>query len=312
MRALRAFEAAARLLSFRLAAEEIGVTQSAVSHQIATLEGWLGVKLFERQTRQVCLTGAGELFRPFCSEAFARIARGAELVVGIGRSRGLVIETYATFLMRWLLPRLPSFQDKAPGLAIRFGASQSDWELNLDGADIGVLWSMHPERPGFDAVLLTRADLVAVCSPEVARTVGDLATLATPTAPPRLGLHTAPGDWDIWLAATGVDGGTGQPTLVFDTYLGVIEAASRGHGIALVPRFLVADDVALGRLRIVVPVAVRQPGGWHIVYRSDQAEDPRISAFVAWIVAAMEGFTRDLPPLAASSPRGSGPSHPAP
>lgn len=302
--ALRAFEAAARHLSFRAAAEELGVTQSAVSHQIASLETAMGTKLFERQTRQVSLTDAGELLRPFCSDAFDRIARGAQLLRQLKGKGTLVIETYATVLVRWLLPRLPAFQALSPDLSIRFGASQPDWEIDVTDADVGILWTMRPSRPGYDYVLLAQARLVPVCSPALMRDLGPAPDAVTIGHMPRLALHTAEGDWDAWFASTGAARTPGQGRIEFDTYLSAIEAAARGQGVALAPEFLVADDLAAGRLRIPVPLSATQPGGWYLLHRSDRRDDVRITAFSRWVSAEMGSrrTARDARSLAVPEP----------
>lgn len=155
--ALRAFEASARLLSFRLAGDELGVTQSAISHRIAELETILGVKLFERLPRGVSLTDAGTLYYPYMRDAFEKIARGTALINRIGTTDDLALETYATFAIRWLIPRLTDFRKVNPNLAIRIGTSQLDWELNIDSSDIGIIHTTRPERMNLHYRLLVKA-----------------------------------------------------------------------------------------------------------------------------------------------------------
>ncbi|MDA4629801.1 LysR family transcriptional regulator, partial [Escherichia coli] len=171
---LRAFEASARLLSFRLAGDELGVTQSAISHRISELEAILGVKLFERLPRGVALTDAGTLYYPYMRDAFEKIARGTALINRLGTTDDLAIETYATFAIRWLIPRLTDFRKVNPNLAIRIGTSQLDWELNIDSSDIGIIHTTRPERMNLHYRLLVKAEMFPVCSAAVAaRIAGD-------------------------------------------------------------------------------------------------------------------------------------------
>ncbi|KXF77818.1 hypothetical protein ATN84_09330 [Paramesorhizobium deserti] len=281
---LRAFEASARLLSFRLAGEELGVTQSAISHRIAELESILGVKLFERLPRGVSLTDAGTLYYPYMQEAFEKIARGTALINRIGTSDDLALETYATFAMRWLIPRLSDFRRINPNLAIRIGTSQLDWELNIDRSDIGIIHTTRPERLNLHYRLLIKPDMFPVCSPSMAARMGGETGTSALAKVPRLALYTAPEDWSTWLEGTGTADSGRSITLKFDTYLAALQAALDGHGLAVAPDFLVADDLRAGRL--VAPFASRvpQPGAWYLICRKERVNETRIKQFERWLV----------------------------
>jgi LysR family transcriptional regulator, glycine cleavage system transcriptional activator len=284
---LRAFEAAARLMSFRLAADELGVTQSAVSHQIAALEDFLRIRLFDRRQRQIALTEAGTLYAPYARAAFERIARGTSLITRIGNTDDLIIEAYPTFVVRWLIPRLAQLRAARPDLKIRFGTSQLDWDLNIDSADVGIIYTQRPDRPHLRYTRLLQAQLLAVCAPSLAARMGSGNPARMLRRATRLVLYTAPDDWRIWLEAAGITDLNPPATVKFDTYLTAIEAALDGHGIAIAPGFLVAHDLANGRLACPVEAEVPQPGAWYLICREERREDPRIVWFESWIVAQL-------------------------
>jgi LysR family glycine cleavage system transcriptional activator len=282
---LRAFEAAARLLSFRLAAQELGVTQSAISHQISALEDFLKIKLFERLPKGVALTEAGNLYAPYASAAFERIASGTSLIARLGNTDDLIIEAYPTFVVRWLIPRLALLRDARPDLKIRFGTSQLDWELNIDSADVGIIYTLRRDRPQLHYTHLAQARLVPVCAQSLAMKLGSGGVSRMLRRVTRLVLYTAPDDWRTWLEAAGVEDWQRQPTVKFDSYLTAIEAAVDGHGIAIAPEFLVAGDLKTGRLVRPFELAVAQPGAWYLICREERREDPRIVWFENWITA---------------------------
>ncbi|HVW71487.1 MAG TPA: LysR substrate-binding domain-containing protein [Steroidobacteraceae bacterium] len=280
---LRTFEAAARLLSFQRAAAELGVTQSAVSHQIAALEDFLKVKLFERLPRRVALTEAGILYAPYARAGFERIMTGTSLLTRISNTDDLIIEAYPTFVVRWLIPRLTALRKARPDLKIRFGTSQLDWELNIDSADVGIIYTDRTDRPQLHYRRLVQARLVPICSRPLAEKMGSPASPRILRRCTRLVLYTAPDDWRTWLEAAGVQDGDDPPIVKFDSYLTAIEAAIDGHGIAIAPEFLVAADLRSGRLVRPFDLAVPQAGGWYLIYREERRDDPRIVWFEKWI-----------------------------
>ncbi len=282
---LRTFEAAARLLSFQRAADELGVTQSAVSHQIAALEEFLKVKLFERQPRRVVLTEAGILYAPYARAAFERIVSGTSLITRISNTDDLIIEAYPTFVVRWLIPRLTALRKARPDLKIRFGTSQLDWELNIDSVDVGIIHTLRADRPHLYYRPLVQPQLVPICTQALAAKLGSAAGPRTLRRCTRLVLYTAPDDWRIWLEAAGIGDGDHQATVKFDSYLTAIEAAIDGQGVAIAPEFLVAEDLRTGRLVRPFGLAVAQPGAWYLIYREERREDPRIVWFESWIAA---------------------------
>ncbi|MEK1887178.1 MAG: LysR substrate-binding domain-containing protein [Phyllobacterium sp.] len=286
---LRAFEASARLLSFRLAGDELGVTQSAISHRISELETILGVKLFERLPRGVSLTDAGTLYYPYMRDAFEKIARGSALINRLGTTDDLAIETYATFAIRWLIPRLSDFRKVNPNLAIRIGTSQLDWELNIDSSDIGIIHTTRPERLNLHYRLLIKAEMYPVCSAQVAARMGETADAKALSNVPRLALYTAPEDWGTWLEAASFADTGRAVTLKFDTYLAALQSALDGQGVAVAPDFLVADDIKAGRLVAPFALKVPQPGAWYMICRKERVGETRIRQFERWLVEQFGG-----------------------
>lgn len=299
---LRAFEASARLLSFRLAGEELGVTQSAISHRIAELENILGIKLFERHPRGITLTDAGTLYYPYMYEAFDRIARGTALINRISTKNDLALETYPTFAIRWLIPRLASFRRINPQLSIRISTSQLDWELNIDHSDIGIIHTTRPERLNLHYRLLVKAKMTPVCSPDIAAKIvqgnenfEQLSSTAKKSLflqIPRLALYTAPEDWDNWLDQAGIVDMNQAVALKFDTYLTALQAALDGHGLALAPDFLVADDLQSGRLVAPFTLSVDQIGSWYMICRKERSHELRIRQLEQWLC---EQFSQPSP-----------------
>lgn len=258
LNALRVFEAAARRGSFKAAGDELSITASAVSHQIAALEERLGRLLFLRAAGRVALTEEGRLLQPFLRDAFARMAEG----VALARRRSpaeLTVQVYITVAVRWLMPRLHRFQRANPDLVLKFSASHLAWDFEPGLADVGIVIASGPERPGEHRTPLFEADLVLVCSPALLAGTPPLTAPADVAGHPRLHVYTASADWQTWSRAAGIPflpAGTGAS---FDSYLLVIEAACEGRGVAVVPHFLAANDLRAGRLIQPFSVTAKQP-----------------------------------------------------
>jgi LysR family transcriptional regulator, glycine cleavage system transcriptional activator len=280
--ALRAFEAAARHESFRLAAEELSITQSAVSHQIANLEKHLQKALFQRAGRNAELTAAGQAFFPFVHEAMEKIDAGARLV-SKPSPQELTVQVYITMAARWMMPRLHSLQKHCPDLMVRFNASQLDWEFDPQNADVGIICTESQSRPGLDYIPLFEASLIVVCSPKLFPGGGvEPAALVQQTL---LEVYPANTNWQVWLNAAGVARNRAAATIRFDSYLLAMEAAADGQGVAIVPDFLAAPDIASGRLAQPVPLSVKQPETWYLVARKGKFQEPAAGRFRDWLLS---------------------------
>jgi LysR family glycine cleavage system transcriptional activator len=281
--ALRAFEAAARLGSFRAAAEELSITQSAISHQIAGLEERLGAALFRRTARRVELTEAGTLYYPFLRDAFDRISQGTELVLRAAKSDDLMVQVYVTVAVRWLVPRLHDFQVTNPDILVRFNTSHFHWHFDPSTADIGMVCTSDTDNPAHHYTFLSDARLEAVCSPALAQAGFGLRQPADLVNHVLLQLFNKAEDWQAWLQAAGVPHLLGRAAPKFDSYLLALEAALDGQGIALAPHFLVAEDLKSGRLVAPFKITTTQPGGWYLICMKERAQEPRIKRFTAWL-----------------------------
>jgi len=283
--ALRAFEAAARHGSFRAAAEELAITQSAVSHQIAGLERRLATALFRRKARRVELTEAGAAYYPFLGDAFERIAQGTALVSRQALAGELMVQVYVTVAVKWLIPRLHRFQAAEPDILVRMSTSQLDWEFDPATGDLGIICTRKADRPNLHYAHLFDARLFPVCSPAIAQGGTGLRQPAELVNHTMLQLYTAEDDWRAWLEAAGVPQLAGRAEPRFDSYLLALEAATEGQGVALVPHFMVASDIRAGRLVKPFAVEVRQPARWYLVCRRERRGDARIVRFREWLVA---------------------------
>jgi LysR family glycine cleavage system transcriptional activator len=300
--AIRAFEAAARHQSFTRAAEELGMTQAAVSYQIRMLEERLGAGLFVRLPRHVELTATGKELAVPVREAFEQLRTAFE---GVSRrlDNTLVLSVLPTIAAHWLVPRLGRFQAAHPQLAVQVDTTNEVADFGRDEVDVGIRSGLG-NWPELESHLLMRSHFTAVASAEllkgrrVERPV-DLLDV------PLLG----PMDpwWPEWFAAAGVPGVdlTGRPGTSLGTQQFEAMAAMAGQGVALVNPFLFAKDLAAGRLLQLFDVVVQAEGSYWIVYPKARRRSAKIRAFRDW---ALEEAARDAaerqPPRAAHAAAG--------
>lgn len=276
---LKAFEVAARHRSFRLAAEELGVTQGAVAQQVRGLEAELGVKLFERMPRSLVLTGEGRAYIADIRRAFEIIAQST----GDLRPQPvkLTISTTPTFASKWLIPRLPDFTARHPDLDLHILATERMSGFQSDGVDIAVRYGRPPFGPGLATELLFEQNIIAVCSPAL------LSGRKPPTTSEELAdfalLHDAHNSWPEFIERH--FGGTAQAFykgISFNQTSHAIEAAIAGQGIVLANRDFVASDMADGRLIQVGQGALSGPLDFYLVwprYRKSTA----VETVIGWI-----------------------------
>jgi len=284
LNALRTFEAAARNGSFKAAAVELCVSQSAVSHQIKLLEAELGVELFVRKPHGTELSRHGRAFFPILRDAFERIAAGTELIVGPSVRSAFTLQVYSTFAIRWLIPRLPAFQRDHPEVNIRLHTSQSDVNFEYEDVDACV---MIGQRSGaalhYDYLFSSR--VFPVCS---AATMAEYRLRDDPARlreAPLLQVYPSRADWWTWLNAHGVDGVNPDAGQQFDSYELAMNAAVQDIGVALGMEPFVVRDLRAGSL--VEPFTDRRtytPGDWYLVCRDDKSQRADIRAFRQWIL----------------------------
>jgi LysR family glycine cleavage system transcriptional activator len=278
---LKAFEAAARHLNFRLAAEELGVTQGAVAQQVRGLEAELGMTLFERLPRTLALTGEGRRYIADIRRAFEIIARAT---VGLKpQPAKLTISTTPTFASKWLIPRLPDFTRRHPDLDLHILATDRISSFQVDGVDLAVRYGRPPFGTGLSHQLLFEQEIVAVCSPSLRAELGVPESAAQLAAYPLL--HDAHNFWPEFIEQHfGKPGRTAFKGISFSQTAHAIEAAIAGQGVVLANRDFVARDIGDGRLVRLVDSSLRGPSDFYLVWPRYRKSDA-VDIVVNWIGA---------------------------
>lgn len=288
LNSLKAFESAARWLSFSKAADELHVTPAAVSQQIRQLEEYLGITLFHRMTRAVRLSDEARAALPLMSEGFDRIAEAVEQLSRAQESGLLTVTTPPTFAAKWLLERLPDFSDQYPEIDLRLDASLQLRDFDRDGIDISIRLSLG-KHPGMHKARVFGETFSPVCSPRLLQ--GGKPLQAPGDLKHHRLLHVDWGelqvgvpDWRSWLRAGAIDGVNPDPGPHFTVEGMAIEAAINGNGIALVSHHSVAEDIRAGRL--VRPFDVEFPVNfaYWLVCPPDYLRRPKVAAFCDWLL----------------------------
>jgi LysR family glycine cleavage system transcriptional activator len=279
---LKAFEAAARHSSFRLAAEELGVTQGAVAQQVRGLEAELGVRLFERLPRMLALTGDGRSYIAGIRRAFEIIARSTRELRP--QPVKLTISTTPTFASKWLIPRLPDFTTRHPELDANILATDRISNFQTDGVDLAVRYGRPPFGPGLAAELLFKQEIIAVCSPNL------LAGRKAPRSGAELGhfrlLHDAHNLWPEFIEAHfGDNDSTSLKGTTFSQTMYAIEAAIAGQGIVLANRIFVVSDLKERRLVRVFDRSLRGASDFYLVWPRYR-KTPALKLTIAWMLKA--------------------------
>lgn len=281
--AIRVFEAAARLKSFTRAAEELGITQAAVSWQVKALEKRLDQPLFVRLPREVALTAAGDRLARAATEAVSllRVALADVTETGDGV---LSITTLPSFAAQWLAPRLGEFQMAHPRIAVRLDTSGRVVDLSREPVDVAIR-SGDGDWPGLETHYLMPSDLTPLCTPELAQALGGLKRPQDLLDAPRIGLDS---EWSLWFAFAGVDAPDcdAGPRLTADSQTLEVATALAGRGVALGSPVLFAAEIAQGRLIQPFSARATYSGGYWLAYPKDRARSPKIAAFRAWLLAA--------------------------
>ncbi|TDK30298.1 LysR family transcriptional regulator [Rhizobium deserti] len=282
---LAAFEAAARTGSVTAAANELGLTQSAVSRQISALEKQLGVALFLRERQTIRLTIAGDGYAREVREALRRISN-ASLNLRANPSGGtLNLAVLPFFGTRWLTPRIGRFLDAHPGVVVNLITRLEPFDFRFDTLDAAIHFGSS-RWPGAALTFLADEEVLPACSPSF-RTSRNLAKAADLLQAPLLHLNTRPDAWEAWFSQQNVvfDGLHG---MLFDQFLTMVEAASAGLGIALLPRFLIDREIEQGLLVPAVEGGLMQTGHYYLAYPADRASYAPLAAFRDWITQAFE------------------------
>jgi LysR family glycine cleavage system transcriptional activator len=289
---LRAFEAAARHLSFTNAASELNVTQTAISHQIRRLEEELGIRLFVRQNRALALTPEARDYLPGVRAAFNDLRLATDRVLRRDNDHVLTVSTLASLAAKWLLPRLSSFQEAHPGIDVRITTSTALVDFRAGDVDAAIRYG-RGNWAGLRADWLTADELFPVCSPALltgAKPLRCPEDLANQTL-----LHSSGGyddDWRLWLTAAGLPANISkQPGLTFDLILMTVQAAIDGFGVAMGRTSYVEADIAKGRLVVPFEITLPADAGFYLVSPEAKADSPKLRVFRQWLVASVQNKT---------------------
>ena len=288
LRSLRAFDAAAKHLSFTRAASEMAVTPAAISHQIKELEDQIGVSLFARTSRTMRLTREGEILRTAAIESLEALTRALQKIRKLENQKQLKVTASSSIAAKWLVPRLDRFLATVPGADVRIDVSSNVLDFDRDDVDIAIRFG-EGKYQGLRSDLLFQDQVFPVCSPR-------LITKDKPLKTPRDLLHhqlihldwEAQGlpwpNWRMWMLASGIRDFDDARGLHFSQTSFAVQAAIDGQGVALGESNLVADDLAQGRLVKPFELSLRAPPqyAYFVISPLDTADAPMVKAFREW------------------------------
>lgn len=283
MQSLTAFEVAARTDSFTEAARILNLTQSAVSRQIFSLEKQLGVRLFDRERQSVCLNRAGRHYAEEIRKALGLIS-SASLNVKANPSGGLLrLAILPTFGTRWLAPRLSKFLTSHTGITISLATQLRAFDFDLEGLDAAIHFGL-PDNDDVIYEYLLKETVVPACSPQFRadfkiKTPHDLVDV------PRLKLSSRTGAWAQWFSQMNVDTKITE-ILDFDQFATAAQAAISGIGVALLPEFLIEEELARGELVRAIDMPMQSKEAYYLAYPKSKADYPPLKIFRDWIVTA--------------------------
>ena len=281
--AIRGFESAARHLSFTAAAEELCITQSAVSKQVKSLEDALGVALFLRGGKGLSLTPEGRQLFEAARASLAQLASAVDRLLALDRT-SVSVSTTPSFAALWLAPKLAQFQQLEPAIDVRVDATEARANLEREGLDLAV--RLSPWQPGTEGPPpLLQEQALLVAAPDVAARIKTAeAILRTP-----LLVYYDPAtrfpwmSWPAWYGRLGLKQSAQQPCLYFSQYEHVLTAAVQGGGIAIGRTPLVLPLLRSGQLTVVLPGETVAGLGYRIVISAHSAERPAVQKFRAWL-----------------------------
>jgi LysR family transcriptional regulator of beta-lactamase len=282
LNAFRAFEASARHLSFTKAAIELNVTQAAVSHQVIALEAQLGVTLFRRLPRGLMITAEGDSLLPVLRDSFDRMADAVERLRDGHVREVLTVGAVGTFAVGWLLPRLPSFQERYPYVDLRLSTNNNRVDLAAEGLDLAIRFGGGAWH-ATEATRLFEAPLSVLCRPDLADGLKRPEDLAGKV----LLRSYRPDEWTRWFEAAGVSHpGLMQKSIVFDTSLAMMEAIQQGIGVGLAPPKMFERYLASGLVAQPFSITVSMGSYW-LTRLHSRPVTPAMAAFSMWIASVI-------------------------
>ncbi|GLR70235.1 transcriptional regulator GcvA [Agaribacter marinus] len=292
LNALKAFESAARHLSFTKAADELFVTQAAVSHQIKSLESFLSTKLFHRKNRSLLLTEEGQSYFQELRDIFVQIQESTERLLAMGAKGAITVATPPSFASQWLVPKIHEFSTLHPDIDVRIKAVDLDDGFMDDSVDIGVYYGKGTWS-GLHATKLLAEYLTPMCSPFFLLQSGKpLSTLEDLTHHVLLHDNTRSA-WKNWLRQFGVKGVNVNQGPIFSHTMLVMQAAAIGQGVALSDTVLAKPDIDSGRLVCPFKEKIESKQSYYLVCQEAHAEKSKIQVFSEWMLSQVGDETND-------------------
>ncbi|AXR06124.1 transcriptional regulator GcvA [Salinimonas sediminis] len=292
LNALKAFEAAARHLSFTRAADELFVTQAAVSHQIKALEEYLSMKLFIRRNRTLLLTEEGQAYFLELKDIFKSLQEATERLLAKGSKGAITVAMPPSFASQWLVPRISKFSVAHPDIDVRIKAVDFDEGFLNDDVDVAIYYGKG-RWSGLQADKLHKEFLTPLCAPSLFSGPKPLNSLAD--LKHHVLLHDLSREaWKTWLKQVGVAGVNVNHGPVFSHSMLVLQAAALGQGIALANTILARPEIDAGRLIMPFSERVESRDAFYVVCDDSQAELGKIAAFREWILAQVNEEQDDI------------------
>ncbi|OCK09514.1 LysR family glycine cleavage system transcriptional activator [Thalassospira sp. 11-3] len=299
LQSLRAFDAAARHLNFTRAAEELFVTQGAISQQIRQLEEYLGFRLFFRLPRRLQLTEEGDRLARATFEGFSRIAGEIDSLRAVEEAGVVTVSVLQSFAVKWLVPRLGHFREAHPDIDVRIHADDRLVDFRNEGIDLAVRFG-RGRYPNLYTELLMRDEVFPVCSPDYLASSPPLNRPAD-IAGHQL-LHDATShieqpraaDWQFWLEGVGVKGIDLRRGLRFNSGDMVIQAALMGHGVGMARTSLAAQDLKAGLLVRPFPQTVASSYAYYLTCPEENLNRPRVQSFIRWLKDEVAATLKDI------------------
>jgi LysR family glycine cleavage system transcriptional activator len=283
LNALRVFEATARHLSLKKAADELCVSHSAVSLQIKTLEEQLGTALFTRHARGVELTAKGLLYYPVLRRAFDEIGEVTQLIQERDQRSVVTLQVYATFAIRWFLPRLSRLNAREPTLQVCLHTDQRDADLEHNDIDVAIMIGNPPDK--LISLPLFKAYLRPVCSPSYLARVGPITEPSHLMGKQLLHVYPSPDDWPNWFSQVGMSRTGLAGSLQLESYEVAINSAEQGLGIMIGQEPYIDQALASGSLvELLQDFRVENPNQWYLVARRERWKQPKVEALRDWLI----------------------------
>ena len=278
---LMAFEASARNGSFTLAAQELNLTQGAISRQVSALEKQLGVVLFKRIQRSIKLTEAGEVYATEIVGALRTIRNASLNAMSDTQGKTLNLAILPTFGMRWLMPRFPDFLKKNPQITVNFTSKLSPFDFTSENLHCAIHFG-HPDWPGTEGTYLMSEEAVPVAAPSF---IGDhtIRRAEELTHLPLLHIETRPQAWADWFKQNGLSPPT-DTGMVLEQFSMVSQAAIAGMGVAILPHFLINSELERGELEILMDIPLENSAGYYLIIPKSNITYPPVASFKEWLL----------------------------